>query len=265
MKVLVFLLCAAGVCAAEDGLAEGYRAMYNLQFDQAHRAIDAYRKTKPDDPMGPVSSAAAFLFSEFERLRILQSEFFTTDKSFFGVSKPRPDLTVRRRFDESLSQTRSLAEARLRMVPMDPDALLAETLRLGLSANFLSLIEKKNLEALRQVKESRVVADRLLAARPDVYDAHLAAGVENYLLSQKAAPVRWALRIGGAQTNLDTGIENLKLTAEKGRYLLPYARLLLAVADLRANNRAGARTHLEWLAREFPGNALYRQELERLR
>ena len=61
-------------------------------------------------------------------------------------------------------------------------------------------------------------------------DAYLAVGVENYMLSLKPAPVRWILHMTGAQTDKETGVRQLKLTAEGGRYLRPYARLLLAVA-----------------------------------
>jgi hypothetical protein len=92
----------------------------------------------------------------------------------------------------------------------------------------------------------------------------LAIGVENYLLSLKPAPVRWLLRLGGAQTDKDVGIVNLRLTAAKGRYLKPYAQLLLAVADLRDNNRAQARRTLTFLASAYPENRLYREELDKL-
>ena len=271
MKPVLILLATTAILTAADAqpvdqiLVQGYRAMYNLHFDQAHQSFDRFRKDNPADPMGPVSTAAAHLFGEFERLKILQSEFFTHNESFFNFRRPPSDPSVKRRFDEAMNTARDLAATRLRQAPLDPDALLADTIRLGLSANFLSLIEKKTLDALRQVKESRAIADKLLAARPEYYDAHLAAGVENYLLSQKVAPVRWVLHATGAQTDMDTGIEQLKITAERGRYLQPYARLLLAVADLRAKDSASARVRLEWLAKEFPGNPLYRQELDRMK
>ncbi len=137
-------------------------------------------------------------------------------------------------------------------------------LRLGLRADYLALIEKKYLTSLSEMKAGRLIAEKLLASHPAYYDAHLAVGVENYLLSQKPAPVRWLLRAGGAQTDKDLGLEKLRITAEKGRYLLPYARLLLAVAALRDNDTAHARQTLEWLAREFPRNRLYREELAKL-
>ena len=108
------------------------------------------------------------------------------------------------------------------------------------------------------------MAERLLAANPACYDAYLAVGVENYLLSLKPAPVRLFLRISGAQTDKANGIEKLRITADKGHYLLPYARLLLAVAALRDNDRIRARALLQDLAANFPQNRLYRNELAKL-
>jgi hypothetical protein len=137
-------------------------------------------------------------------------------------------------------------------------------LRIGLHADYLALVEKRNIAALSEVKTSRSLAEQLLAKHPECYDAWLAVGVENYLLSLKPAPVRWMLRLGGAQTDKDTGIARLRITAEKGRYLKPYARLLLAVAAVRDKKPLEAKQILSWLSTEFPRNHLYREELAKL-
>ena len=92
----------------------------------------------------------------------------------------------------------------------------------------------------------------------------LAIGVENYMLSLTPAPVRWLLRLYGAGTDKEEGIKKLQLAAEKGHYLLPYARLLLAIAALRDKNENQAQELLMGLAQEFPNNPLYRRELTRL-
>ena len=80
-KITVFLVFFAvcsgyGADARPTGLELGYRDMYNLQFDQAHKRFEDWQRTHPADPIGPVSNAAAYLFSEFDRLHILESEFF---------------------------------------------------------------------------------------------------------------------------------------------------------------------------------------------
>jgi hypothetical protein len=239
--------------------------MYNLDFATAHRLLRQYESAHPDDPMAPVSDAAASLFGEFDRLHILQSEFFTQDGSFLARERTLvPDPAVKREFEAALAQTDRLASAALRAHPDDQDAALASLLRIGLHADYLAFIEKHNRAALSELKRSRALAESLLAKHPQCYDAYLAIGLENYVLSLKPLAVRWMLRLGGAQTDRQTGIDRLRVTAEKGHYLLPYARLLLAVAALRNKDTATARQELAWLAAEYPANHLYREELSKL-
>lgn len=87
----------------------------------------------------------------------------------------------------------------------------------------MALIEKREMGALAEIKQARAGADKLLAAHPTYYDAWIAVALENYLLSLKPAPVRWILHATGSQTDRQTGLEKLRLTADKGHYLAPYA------------------------------------------
>ncbi len=239
--------------------------MYDLNFDGAHKLFSEWEREHPADPLGPVSNAAAYLFAEFDRLGILQSEFFVEDGLFRKKPRVTADPSVRRAFDEELSKSEQLADSLLARSPEQPDAMFAKILTLGLRADYQALIERRYLDSLKIIKSSRATAEQLLSIDPSYYDAYLAIGVENYLFSLKAAPVRWLLQMGGAETDRERGIENLRLTAEKGSYLSPYARLLLAVAALRNKDRGLARDILDGLAREFPHNRLYTEELARLR
>jgi hypothetical protein len=242
----------------------GYRQMYNLQFDDAHRTFQEWDRQHPEDPMGPVSQAAAYLFAEFDRLKILQSEFFSNDRKFLDGRSATPDPALKAKFDSALEQARQRARAKLARNPQDADATFAEILRLGLHSDYLALIERRYVPSLQETKTSRAMAEQLLARNPEYSDAYLAIGVENYLLSLKSAPVRWMLRLGGAQTDQKAGIAKLQITAKRGRLLRPFAKLLLAVAAIRAKDRHGAREQLTELAADFPQNPLYREELARL-
>lgn len=239
--------------------------MYNLEFAEAHDAFAGYERLHPSDPMGPVSDAAAELFSEFNRMQALESEFFTDDAGF--VSRERrlvADPAAKRAFEQALHRSHDLASSVLARSPQDENALLSAVLAHGLRADFLSLVEKENMSALSEAKQARKAAQRLLEFHPTCYDAYLAIGAENYLLSIKPLPLRWLLQMGGAQTDKQTGIDRLRITADKGRYLLPFARLLLAVAALRDKDVETARRMLSWLASEFPNNSLYHEELRKL-
>jgi hypothetical protein len=171
---------------------------------------------------------------------------------------------VKQAFTAQINKAKQLSDQALARNPNDPNALFASVLMLGLQGDYAALIEKKDFTGLGYLKEGRVMADRLLRVDPNCYDAYIAVGVENYLLSLKPAPVRWLLRFGGAQTDKDTGLKNLQIASEKGHYLRPYARLLLAVAALRDQDRGKARTLLAGLAQEFPLNHLYTRELNQL-
>jgi hypothetical protein len=175
-----------------------------------------------------------------------------------------PDAGVRGSFEQALKNGRQLANRKLAHSPQDHDAMFANVLRIGLHADYQALIEKRCVASLDDIKAGRLLAQQLVAADPAYYDAYLAIGVENYLLSQRTAPLRWLLRMNGAQTDKEEGIRNLRITAERGRYLLPFARLLLAVAALRDGDREQAATILRNLTREFPDNRLYAQELSKL-
>jgi len=162
-------------------------------------------------------------------------------------------------------QSQQLSDRALGKNPQDPNAQFASLMRLGLRSDYAALIEKRYLASLADVKQSRTVAEKLIAANPNLADAYLAVGVENYLLSLKPAPLRWFLRLDGAQTDKQRGIDDLSITAQHGHLFAPFARILLAVAALRDKNIAQAKELLAGLAREFPRNPLYSQELARLR
>jgi hypothetical protein len=261
LPVIAVSVLFAGILAhADPALDEGYRQMYDLRFDEAHATFQHFEQLHPNDPMGPVSDAAAYLFSEFDRLHILQSEFFTHDQHWVSDHKLEPDQSVKQKFDAALESSRQLASR----TPNDENSEFATILRIGLRSDYLALIEKRYMASLQEMKSARAMAQNLIAKNPTFYDAWLAIGVENYTLSTKPAPVRWFLRMSGAQTDRSLGIEKLKLTAEKGHYLAPFARLMLAVAALRDNNKDQARELLAGLCHDYPHNPLYREELQRL-
>lgn len=245
-------------------LEAGYRQMYNLDFDKAHQTFAAWERVHPEDPLGPVSNAAAYLFAEFDRMHILESELFVDNAKFEKRERFSPDPKVQTAFERELKRGEQVAEQILARSPGDHSAIFAKVMVGGLRGDYLALVEKRNLAALRTIKSSRALAEKLLSQDPSYYDAYLAVGVENYLLSVNAAPIRWLLRLSGAQTDKQEGLAKLRLTAEKGHYLAPYARLLLAVAALRDHDRSQARMILSGLAEEFPRNPLYRKELARI-
>jgi hypothetical protein len=265
---LLWLVCA-GSCLAQSSnkvmpqpdLDRGFQQMYNLDFSGAHDTFNEYQTAHPDDPLGFVADAAAYLFAEFNRLQILEADLFTDDRKFDARSTQNPDPAVKVAFQDELAKSDELVSKILSASPDNANALFSRVLANGLRGDYTALIEKRNLASLSYMKTSRITAQKLLEVDPACYDAFLAVGVENYLLGTTPAPVRWVLHLTGSQTDKGEGVKRLRLTAEKGYYLAPFARLLLAVAALRDKDKNTARTLLAGLATEFPNNQLYSREL----
>ncbi len=244
-------------------LDTGFHQMYNLEFPQAHATFAKFMAEHPQDPMGPVSNAAAYLFSEFNRTGVLNLALFTNDNSYLH-HKTVANLTVKQAFDAQLDKANQLADAILAKNPQDATALLAKTLAFGLHADYTSLIERRDIAGFEYTKSGSVYAHKLLDVDPHAYDAYLAVGMENYILGLKPAPVRWILHLAGGETNKALGEQDLELTASQGHYLAPLAKLLLAVAAIRDKDKAKARELLSSLAKEFPNNPLYARQLAKI-
>ena len=168
---------------------QGWLKMYDLEFDEAHRIFGQWTQNHPADPLGPASDAAAYLFSELARLGALESELFVDDARFADRKKLQPNSQVKLHFTQQINQADHLADATLQKSPNDANALFVKSLNCGLRADYAALVDKQNLTALSFTKEGRPYGDKLLLVDPGAFDGYLGSGVENYLLSLKAAPV----------------------------------------------------------------------------
>jgi hypothetical protein len=245
-------------------LDRGFQLLYNLDFDGAHTLFADWEKDHPEDPMGPTAEAASLLFSQFNRLGVLESQFFVDDKTFDSRSRLSPGPEARKGFDKALEKSQSLARERLKSNSKDKDALFAMTLTNGLEADYAALIEKRNLVSLRFTKQSAMWAEQTLAVDPGCYDAHIASGVSKYLIGSMAVPVRWLAHLGGVAGDKQQGIKELTLVAARGHYLAPFANILLAIAYVREHDKQHARALLATLRDQFPSNPLFAREIAKL-
>src|ERR1035437_3128593 len=99
LLISLHLVLWIGAARAETSIEQGYLRMYNLDFEGAHKAFAEWNHLRPADPLGPASDAAAYLFAEFDRLHILQSEFFTHDEKFRAQARLSPDPVLAAAFN----------------------------------------------------------------------------------------------------------------------------------------------------------------------
>jgi hypothetical protein len=245
-------------------LNDGYHALYNLDFAAAHAHFQQWIAAHPQDPLGPASEAAAYLFTEFDRLGVLDIELFADDNRFSSRTRPAIDPALKQGFNDRIAQAERLANAALQRNPKDANALYCLAVTSGMQADWASLIDRHEYGAYKFSELGSKYAKQALAINPTLYDANLAVGIENYMLSLKPAPIRWILGMAGAGTNKAEGVRLLKLTAEQGHYLAPFARLMLAVGELRDGHVQQGKEILINLSKEFPKNTLYQRQIARL-
>ncbi len=177
--------CRLGFDSASH-LDAGFASLYDLNFDAAQAEFSDWKARHPDDPLGPAAAASAYLFQEFDRLGVLQSELFREDQAFQQRKKLTPDPRLKDLFDSDLTLAEMLAAKQLAKDAASVDALLATTMVDGLRADYAALIERKDGASLSYTKKGRKSAEKLLMVDSACYDAYLALGVETifWALSQ---------------------------------------------------------------------------------
>jgi hypothetical protein len=241
-------------------LMSGFHLLYIQKFPEARAQFTAWGAQHPGEPFGEVCVAASYLFEEFYRQGVLTSDFFLNEKRFLHGIEGKPDPELMQGFDEAIQRTRKLAAQRLAKNPADPEALYALTLSAGMESDADMILKKHNLEALKRLKEANVHAKALLALRPDAQDAYVALGSANYIIGSLNAGFRAMLWFGGVHGDKKLGMEQVAKTVEGGRYLKPFAKIMLALAARREKQNPLAQKLLRELTEEFPESPLYAAE-----
>jgi hypothetical protein len=272
---LVLLLSAIAACCplrAEEApastpglsgvpeLSEGFRLLYTQHFPEARSTFDSWADAHPGEPFPQAAIAASYLFEELYRQGVLTSDFFLNEKRFLHGIDGKPNTERMKDFRGALTNARSLAKARLAQSPKDPEALFALTISAGMESDADSILEKKQLDGLKMIKEANQYAKELLGQRPDAVDAYVALGCANYIIGSLGGGTRFLLWFGNIHGDKKLGMEQMQNAADKGRYLKPFAKILLALAARREKKNELAQRLLRELTEEFPSSTLFATE-----
>ena len=270
LRLAVFLLSAAVVVNArpsEDAptpaftivpeLMAGFRLLYIQKFPEARGVFTKWESEHAEEPFGEVTVAASYLFEEFHHQGVLTSDFFLNEKRFLHGIEGEPDAHRMKGFDDAVRNARKLAAQRLAKTPNDPEALYALTLCAGMESDADMILKKHNMDALKRLKEANTHAKTLLAQRPDAYDAYVALGSANYIIGSLSVGFRAMLWFGGIHGDKKLGMAQVSKTAENGRYLKPFAKIMLALAARREKQDKLAQRLFRELSEEFPETPQY--------
>ncbi len=272
--IALLLGILAGRCQAraEDGpasspglsdvpaLSEGFRLLYTQHFPEARETFHSWADAHPGEPFPQAAIAASYLFEELYRQGVLTSDFFLNEKRFLHGIDGKPNAVRMKDFRGALTNARALARTRLVQHPKDPEALFALTISAGMESNVYSILEKKHLDALKMIKEANRYAKELLSQRPEALDANVALGCANYIIGSLSAGTRFMLWFGDIHGDKKLGMEQMQQAADKGRYLKPFAQILLALAARREKKNELAQKLLRQLTEEFPSSTLFATE-----
>src|SRR6266436_4788463 len=241
-------------------LSAGFDLLYQQEFAEAREGFANWASRNPQQPFGQVAVAASYLFEELSRQGVLTSDFFLNEKKFLHGIDGSPDPERMSHFRDAVARARELAAERQKTNPKDGEALLALTLAAGMESDAESILQKKHLAGLKRMKKANEYAKELLAEHPDATDAYIAPGIANYIIGSQSAGTRFMLRFGGIHGDKKLGMEQVARTAENGRYLRPFAKIILALAARREKQTALAQKLLRELSEQYPDNELFASE-----
>lgn len=268
--LFLLLLPAPGVPAAADGaspafttvpeLADGFHLLYAQKFPEAREKFGDWNSQNPEEPFGQVAVAASYLFEELYRQGVLSSDFFLNEKRFLNGIDGKPDPSRMKSFQDANENSRRLARQRLEKDPKDPEALFALTLAAGMESNADMILKKQHLDSLKRLKEANEFAKQLLAVKPKADDAYVALGSANYIIGSLSGGARFMLWFGGIHGDKKLGMQQMQNAADSGRYLAPFAKILLALSARREKQNTLAQKLFRELSEEFPESSQYAVE-----
>jgi len=246
--------------STDPTLMQGYSFLYEQKFPEGREIFEKWTSEHPKQPLGYVSVAASYLFEEMYRQGVLTSDFFLNDRRFLKGIEGKPDAARMKAFRDALQQSRALAKSRLKSAPNDAEALFSLAIADGMESDAFSILEKKQLDGLKRMKEANENAKKLLQQRPDAADAYVAMGIANYIIGSLSGGTRFLLWFGGIHGDKNLGMEQVRKAAEGGRYLRPFGKIMLALAARREKQNALAQKMLHELNEEFPASPLFAAE-----
>jgi hypothetical protein len=261
---MLILAPPGGAQERSEEIDQAFQRLYSFDFPGAHAAITRRITAHPEEPLGYAVRASAYLFSELDRLSILESDFFADDSRIVDKKKLKPDALIKTQLLKAIEDSQSRAQTLLAKNPNDQQALFAMCITSGVLTDYTALVEKKQISSLSLVKKGAAFAQRLLKLNPNYYDAYLTTGMTEYVIGSLPFFVRWFVKVDNINGSKEEGIKTVELVAQKGHYLKPFAKILLAVANLREKRPRVAESLLFELARDYPENPLFKKELAQL-
>jgi len=241
----------------QDALTRsGFEHYYDLDYDGAVSDFEKEVKARPDDPFAVNHLLSAVFYRELYRVGALDTGLYSNNS--FLVKKKFPfDPRVSSEVNQLTDRALLLSGQRLEKDPKDVQALYARGLSRGLRAEYMALVDKAWLAALRNAIGARRDHEEVLKLAPEYADAKTIVGVHNYVAGSLPWAIKAAASLVALSGNKQKGLQYLYDAANAGGETSLDARVALALFLRREQRFDEALAVVRGLTATHPRNFLF--------
>jgi len=239
--------------------AEGYEALYNLDYETARARFQKMIDLAPDHPAGPQCMASSLWVQQLNQSWELKSTLYSSNAITDG--KSQVDRKQADDFRKWIRRAKQLSQARLRKNPRDVEVLYFLGAAEGLEASWAGGVERKFMAAFRAGKDSVDHHREVLKLAPDFRDAELTIGLMNYIIGSLPLPTKMLAATMGVRGSKKRGLETLQRVAAEGKWARDVARVLLVDLYKREKRWDDAAKVARELVAKYPRNYLFKLQV----
>lgn len=260
LLILISFGQTADIRARLDKLrAEGYEALYNLDYEGARKRFREMIQLAPDHPSGAQCMAASLWVEQLNESWELKATLYSTKA--YAEGKRKVSTAQVAEFRKWIRQTKTLAEAKLRQNPHDVEALYFMGAAEGLDSAYAAAVERKFRSALKSGSDAVERHKEVLKIAPDFHDAELTIGLQNYIVGSLPLALKMIAGTMGVRGSKKRGLETLERVSVEGRWSRDLARTLLVDLYKREKRWKDAVAVARVLSEKYPRNYLFRLQM----
>ncbi|HET6980463.1 MAG TPA: hypothetical protein VFI24_29285 [Pyrinomonadaceae bacterium] len=253
---LISAIAGLGQQAQLDALrAEGYEALYNLDYEAARRRFQKMVDLAPEDPAGAQCLATSLWLQQLNDSYRLKGTLYS------GDDKERADRRQADEFRKWIRQAKTLSEARLKKEPRNVEALYYLGAAEGLEAAYTAQVERKYVAALRAGTNAMDHHREVIKLSADYHDAELTIGLHNYVVGSLSLPLKMIAGTMGVRGSKKRGLETLERVTTEGKWARDLARILLIELYKREKRYDDAVKSARLLSEKYPRNYLFKLQM----
>jgi tetratricopeptide (TPR) repeat protein len=239
--------------------AEGFEALYNLDYEGARRRFTEMTKVFPDHPAGYQFIAVGLWLKTLNESRRLQASLYNQE-GFYKEKDDTVDPKTAAEFRELTRKAKELSQARLRQNPKDVEALYYLGGVEGLRAAWGGMVERSFMSALRNGSDAVDHHRDVLKLDPTFTDAKVTVGMYDYVVGTLPALVKLTATFIGVRGSRKRGLAEMEEVAHNGKWARDDAKSLLIALLKREGRFRDAYNYASELATKYPRNYLFKME-----